>query len=70
MMHGQKNIKLGGWVDTRPSVGAWKKTSFYFLSAMTARFLGRPDRRLVAVPTKLSSSRYIHLTTLLVTHTT
>lgn len=60
----------GGCVDTRPDVGAWENTNVYFLSAMKARFLGRPGRRLVAVPTKLSGSRYIHLTTLLVTHTT
>lgn len=55
-------------MDTRPGVGAWEKTNLYFLSAMKARFLGRPARGLVAVPTKLSGSRYIHLTTLLVTH--
>jgi len=54
-------------VDTRPGVGDWEKTNLYFLSAMKARFLGRPARRLVAVPSKLSGSRYIHLTTLLVT---
>jgi hypothetical protein len=32
---------------------------------MKARFLGRPAHRLLTVPTKLSGSRYINLTTLL-----